>query len=191
MIQFLTQPWPWYFGGFMISIILFLLLWTGKSFGMSSNLRTLCSMMGAGKKVSFFDFDWKAQRWNLIVALGVVLGGFIASNHIVSTKSMDLSQNTVDQLLAMGIQDAGKSFAPEILFSNDAFTNPYVLLLLILGGFLVGFGARYSGGCTSGHAISGLSNIQLPSLIAVFGFFAGGLLINHFILPLLLKTLAI
>lgn len=191
MIQFLTQPWPWYFGGFMISIILFLLLWTGKSFGMSSNLRTLCSMMGAGKKVSFFDFDWKAQRWNLIVALGVVLGGFIASNYIVSTKSMDLSQNTVDQLLAMGIQDAGKSFAPEILFSNDAFTNPYALLLLILGGFLVGFGARYSGGCTSGHAISGLSNIQLPSLIAVFGFFAGGLLINHFILPLLLKTLAI
>ena len=191
MIQFLTQPWPWYFGGFMISIILFLLLWTGKSFGMSSNLRTLCSMMGAGKKVSFFDFDWKAQRWNLIVALGVVLGGFIASNYIVSTKSMDLSQNTVDQLLAMGIQDAGKSFAPEILFSNDALTNPYVLLLLILGGFLVGFGARYSGGCTSGHAISGLSNIQLPSLIAVFGFFAGGLLINHFILPLLLKTLAI
>jgi uncharacterized membrane protein YedE/YeeE len=191
MIQFLSQPWPWYLGGFMIAVVLFLLLWTGKSFGMSSNLRTLCSMMGAGKKVSFFDFDWKAQRWNLIVALGVILGSFIASNYVVSTKSMALSQNTVDQLLAMGIQDAGKNYAPEILFSNSAFSNPYILLLLVIGGFLVGFGARYSGGCTSGHAISGLSNLQLPSLIAVIGFFVGGLMVNHFVLPLLLKILVI
>lgn len=191
MIQFLSQPWPWYFGGFMIAVVLFLLLWTGKSFGMSSNLRTLCSMIGAGKKVSFFDFDWKAQRWNLIVALGVILGSFIASNYVVSTKSMALSQNTVDQLLAMGIQDAGKSYAPEILFSNSAFSNPYIILLLVIGGFLVGFGARYSGGCTSGHAISGLSNLQLPSLIAVIGFFVGGLMVNHFVLPLLLKILVI
>lgn len=146
---------------------------------------------GSRKKGFFFDFDWKAQRWNLIVALGVILGSFIASNYVVSTKSMALSQNTVDQLLAMGIQDAGKSYAPEILFSNSAFSNPYILLLLVIGGFLVGFGARYSGGCTSGHAISGLSNLQLPSLIAVIGFFAGGLMVNHFVLPLLLKILVI
>ena len=186
MKEFLTQPWPWYFGGAMISIVLLLLVWSGKTFGMSSNLRTLCSMMGAGKKVSFFDFDWKAQQWNLIVSLGVILGGFIASNFIASTNAVAISQNTVDQLAALGIDDAGKSFLPQLLFSNGAFTNAYILLLLVIGGFLVGFGARYAGGCTSGHAISGLSNMQLPSLIAVIGFFIGGVLVNHFILPLLL-----
>ena len=186
MKEFLTQPWPWYFGGAMISIVLLLLVWSGKTFGMSSNLRTLCSMMGAGKKVSFFDFDWKAQQWNLIVSLGVILGGFIASNFIASTNAVAISQNTVDQLAAMGIDDAGKSFLPQLLFSNGTFTNPYILLLLVIGGFLVGFGARYAGGCTSGHAISGLSNMQLPSLIAVIGFFIGGVLVNHFILPLLI-----
>ena len=186
MVEFLTQPWPWYFGGAMIALVLFLLLWTGKSFGMSSNLRTLCAMMGAGKTTSFFQYDWKAQQWNLVVALGVVLGGLIASHYIVDTKAVAISQETIDQLVAMGITDAGKSFAPEFLFSNAAFTNPHSLLLLVLGGFLVGFGARYAGGCTSGHAISGLSNLQLPSLIAVVGFFIGGLLVNHFILPLIL-----
>jgi uncharacterized membrane protein YedE/YeeE len=185
MIDFLTHPWPWYFGGIMIALVLFLLLWTGKSFGMSSNLRTLCSMMGAGKNVSFFQFNWRAQQWNLIVSLGVIAGSFLASNYIVSTHDVVLSEQTIEQLASIGIQDAGVGFAPEILFSNDAFANPYILLLLTLGGFLVGFGARYAGGCTSGHAISGLSNLQLPSLIAVVGFFIGGLLVNHFILPLL------
>jgi len=72
-----------------------------------------------------------------------------------------------------------------LLFSNAAFSDPYILLLLVVGGFLVGFGARYAGGCTSGHAISGLSNLQWPSLIAVIGFFIGGLLVNHFVVPLL------
>lgn len=49
----------------------------------------------------------------------------------------------------------------------------------------MGFGARWAGGCTSGHAISGLSNLQLPSLVAVLGFFAGGLLMTHLLFPLL------
>lgn len=185
MIEFLTQPWPWYFGGTMIAIVLFLLLWTGKSFGMSSGLRTVCSMMGAGKKVSFFQYDWKAQKWNLVVSLGVILGGYIAANHIASTEAVALSPATIDQLTSMGMTDAGWHFAPDLLFSNAAFSNPYILLLLSVGGFLVGFGARYAGGCTSGHAISGISNLQLPSVIAVVGFFIGGLFVNHFILPLL------
>ena len=185
MIEFLTQPWPWYFGGTMIAIVLFLLLWTGKSFGMSSGLRTVCSMMGAGKKISFFQYDWKAQKWNLVVSLGVILGGYIAANHIASTEAVALSPATIDQLTSMGMTDAGRHFAPDLLFSNAAFSNPYILLLLSVGGFLVGFGARYAGGCTSGHAISGISNLQLPSVIAVMGFFIGGLFVNHFILPLL------
>ena len=116
---------------------------------------------------------------------GVIVGGFLASNYIANGSTVAISQKTIDQLVAMGIEDAGKSFAPQILFSHTAFTDLNSLMILILGGFLVGFGARYAGGCTSGHAISGLSNLQLPSLIAVVGFFIGGVLVNHFVLPLL------
>jgi uncharacterized membrane protein YedE/YeeE len=56
---------------------------------------------------------------------------------------------------------------------------------MVIGGFLVGFGTRYAGGCTSGHAISGLSNLQFASLIATIGFFAGGLIATHLLYPLL------
>ncbi len=184
--RFLLQPWPWYFSGPMIAFVLFLLLWTGKTFGMSSNLRTLCAALGAGKKVSFFQFDWKAQRWNLVVALGAVVGGYIAANFLSVSTAVAISESTIAQLNSMGIQDAGQAYMPASLFSLEAFSTPKSLLILSLGGFFVGFGARYAGGCTSGHAISGLSNFQLPSLIAVIGFFIGGLFVNHFLLPYLL-----
>lgn len=186
MIDFLLQPWPWYFSGPMIALVLFLLLWTGKSFGMSSNLRTFCAALGAGKSVPFFQFDWKAQRWNLIVALGAVAGGFIAANFLSHSTAVAISESTISQLQQMGIEDAGKAYMPQALFDRAAITNPKSLFILTIGGFFVGFGARYAGGCTSGHAISGLSNFQLPSLIAVIGFFMGGLFVNHFLLPFLL-----
>ena len=99
---------------------------------------------------------------------------------------MDLNPQTIAQLESYGINDAGQAFLPEVLFGADYWTDPKVLGMLIIGGFFVGFGTRYAGGCTSGHAITGLSNLQLPSLIAVIGFFIGGLFINHFILPFLL-----
>ena len=57
--------------------------------------------------------------------------------------------------------------------------------ILLIAGILVGFGSRYAGGCTSGHAITGLSNLELPSLISVFGFFIGGLITTWFLLPLI------
>ena len=186
MINFLLQPWPWYFSGPMIALVLFLLLWTGKTFGMSSNLRTFCAALGAGKKVSFFQFDWKAQRWNLVVALGAVLGGYIAANFLSVSTAVAISESTIEQLNSLGIQDAGQAYMPASLFDMTALSSPKSLFLLTLGGFFVGFGARYAGGCTSGHAISGLSNFQLPSLIAVIGFFIGGLFVNHFLLPSLL-----
>jgi len=185
MIEFLTNPWPWYFSGPMIALVMFLLLWTGKTFGMSSNLRTLCAASGLGKNIPLFQFDWKAQRWNLAVAAGAILGGFLAHQFLSASTAVDISPATVDQLTQMGIVDAGNSYMPKMLFGSEALTSVRSLILLSLGGFLVGFGARYAGGCTSGHAISGLSNFQLPSLIAVIGFFIGGLVVNHFIFPLL------
>lgn len=186
MLELILKPWPWYISGPMISLVLLLLLWSGKTFGMSANLRTMCAAMGAGKRYDFFDFNWKDQIWNLLVVVGAIGGGFIAAQYLSLGTAMDLNPQTITQLQQYGIQDAGTAFMPEALFGSDNWNDPKVLGLLIVGGFFVGFGTRYAGGCTSGHAITGLSNLQLPSLIAVVGFFIGGLFINHLILPLLL-----
>ncbi|WP_417237896.1 YeeE/YedE family protein [Bizionia sp.] len=184
-MAFFLEPWPWYFSGFMIALVMFLLIMVDKRFGMSSNLRTICSMVGAGKRTDFFDFDWKSQRWNLVVVIGAVIGGFIASEYLSPNDAVAISNQTVADLNALGFDSAGTSYMPTELFGNDVFTDVKGLLVLIMGGFLVGFGARYAGGCTSGHAISGLSNLQLPSLIAVVGFFLGGLIMVHVLFPLI------
>mmetsp|Transcript_20923 Transcript_20923/g.67715 ORF Transcript_20923/g.67715 Transcript_20923/m.67715 type:complete len:186 (-) Transcript_20923:75-632(-) len=184
-MNWILEPWPWYVSGTMIALIMFLLIMVGKNFGMSGNLRTICSMCGAGNKANFFQFDWKSQRWNLIVVLGTIIGGFIAHQFLSVETSIALNPETIADLQSLGFENAGETYMPEELFSTAAFTDFKSLLLLIAGGFFVGFGARYAGGCTSGHAISGLSNLQLPSLIAVIGFFVGGLIMIHLIFPLL------
>lgn len=180
----ILEPWPWYVGGPMIAITLISLLYLGKSFGFSSNLRTLCSMAGAGKNCEFFCFDWKAQSWNLLFLVGTIAGGFI-SYHYLSLPEVvtPLSETTITKLHDLGFNSAGQAYIPTELFSVTAFESPKQILLLLLAGLLVGFGSRYAGGCTSGHAISGLSNFQLPSLYAVIGFFAGGLIMVHLIFP--------
>lgn len=182
MIELIRQPWSWYFSGIMIVVIMLMLIFWGKSFGFSSNLRTICSMAGAGKRTGFFNFDWKAQRWNLLFLVGAIIGGWISSTLLSSPAGLDLSAATVTDLNALGIGFNG-GVNPDELFSLQAMGNPKVLFLLVIGGGLVGFGSRYAGGCTSGHAISGLSNLQLPSLLAVVGFFIGGLMMTWLIMP--------
>lgn len=183
-MELVLEPWPWYISGALIALTMFVLLFVGKQFGMSSNLRTACSIGGAGKVAKFFRFDWKSQRWNLIVVLGAMIGGFLASNYLSNGK-VNINPNTKEKLEAYGIYSANEEYLPSELFSAEQLSNPKVLAILTVGGFLVGFGARYAGGCTSGHAISGLSNLQLPSLIAVIGFFIGGLVMINFIFPLI------
>lgn len=179
------QTWSWYVSGFLIGMIMLCLIYFGKAFGMSSNLSTLCSMTGIGKRVSFFDFDWKAQRWNLLVVLGAMLGGFVAVQFMGDASNVDINPKTIAQLAQMGIDAPNGKLLPDTLFSNAIFQSPKMILVLIIGGVLIGFGTRYASGCTSGHAISGLSNLQIKSLKAVIGFFIGGLIMSHFILPLI------
>ncbi len=157
----------------------------GKVFGMSSNLRTLCTIAGAGKHADFFKFDWKAQRWNLLVVFGAMLGGFVAVHFMSDASNVSLNPATVAQLAELNIDAPEGKIAPDALFGNAVFQSPKMIAILIIGGILIGFGSRYAGGCTSGHAISGLSNLQLPSLKAVIGFFVGGLVMVHFLLPLI------
>jgi uncharacterized membrane protein YedE/YeeE len=184
-MEIIFQPWPWFVSGPLIAFMLFLMLIVGKKFGMSSNLKTICAIGGAGKRVSFFNYDWKSQRWNLIVAFGVFIGGYIAANFMSSSDAVILNPEVVTNLKDLGFNSAGTAYLPTELFDNSVFGNLKSMLVLIVGGVLVGFGTRYANGCTSGHAISGLSNLQLPSLIAVIGFFIGGLVMVHLLFPLI------
>jgi len=184
-MQWIYEPWPWYIAGPIIALIMMLLIFFGESLGLSSNFRTVCTLAGAGKYASFFKFDWKAQRWNLMFVLGAILGGALTSLFFSKDKGVEINSSTVSSLEKLGFSNPGSSYLPEKLFGMAALSEPSGIILLILGGFLVGFGARYAGGCTSGHAISGLSNLQLPSLIAVIGFFIGGLIMTYMVFPLI------
>ena len=194
LLDFLRQPWHWSVSGLMIVLVMVLLLWFGGEFGVSGNLRTLCAIGGAGKKHSFFNFDWRNQIWNLVFVAGAILGGAIASDYLGSPEPVQISAQTSTYLESLGIDVPqtimeGTGFVPQEIFAAQASITWSNLLFLIFGGFLVGFGTRWAGGCTSGHAISGLANLQIPSLIAVVGFFIGGLIMTWLILPQLILLL--
>ncbi len=183
IIAFISQPWPWYVAGPIISLVMVSLILFGNTFGISSNLRTMCSIVGGGRSCEFFDFNWKNQIWNLVFALGLVLGGVIAHSYLSPNTAVNLSVSTIEDLKALGIDQPGAHLVPMEVFSWESLFTLKGFIILVVGGFLIGFGTRYAGGCTSGHAISGLSDLQLPSLIAVIGFFIGGLFVTYLVLP--------
>ncbi|WP_348823230.1 YeeE/YedE family protein [Flavobacterium aestuarii] len=178
------QTWPWYVSGFLIGMVMLTLIYFGKNFGMSTNLQSLCSMTGLGKRIAYFDFDWKANRWNFVVVLGAMAGGFVAVHFMSDPSNVNINPAAITQLSQLGIDAPNGQLMPKALFGDQIWQSPKSILILLGGGILIGFGTRYAGGCTSGHAISGLSNLQLPSLKAVIGFFIGGLIMAHFLLPL-------
>ena len=186
MIEYLSRPWPWFVAGPLIGLTVALLLLVGsKAFGVSSSLRHICAATVPGRS-PFLRYDWRRKGlWNLLFVLGVVVGGTIAGTLLTNTEPVAISEATRTDLEALGVAtDTG--LVPTDIYSLRALASPAGFLILVLGGFLVGFGARYAGGCTSGHAITGLASFQLPSLVAVLGFFAGGLIATHVLLPLIL-----
>jgi uncharacterized protein len=183
MFDFLFQPWPWYISGPLIGLTIPLLLRLGnKSFGISSNLRHMCAILPS--RIPFFDYNWRKESWNLVFAVGILLGGFLGS--LGFSGGLELSPKTTADLAALNIT-VGDTLAPITLFGWASLFTLKGFLLMVVGGFLVGFGTAYAGGCTSGHSIMGLSDFQLPSLVATLGFFAGGLISTHLLLPLILK----
>ena len=146
----------------------------------------MCTIMGAERYSNFFKLDWKSKIWNLVFAVGAVIGGFISVRFLSNNQKVALNSKTVSRLESMGFEAVGQTYAPLELFSAEVATGFLGILFLFFGGVLVGFGSRYAGGCTSGHAISGISNLQTSSLIAVVGFFLGGLIMVHLIFPSLL-----
>ncbi len=160
-----------------------LLLVGNRLFGVSSNFRHLCAIT-LSRRHAFFRYDWKRTGlWNLVFAAGIALGGWIATHVLGSPDAVvAISQATQRDLGALGITDY-HGLVPRQLFSWSSLLSLPGLTFVVLGGFLVGFGSRWAGGCTSGHGITGLANLELPSLLAVLGFFAGGLLATHWLLP--------
>lgn len=183
MYETLQQPWHWGFSGFMIAGILFFTTWLGRYFGISSSFQAICSWMGGGKWFDYFRIDLKEHQWRFVFIAGAILGGFIARFFLMNDEPLQLSASTLQYLTDVGIstpQESSQLFVPAELFS---LSNPWSWAVGIAGGLLVGFGTRYAGGCTSGHAITGLSHLSWPSFVSVIGFFIGGLLMTHLILP--------
>lgn len=185
-MDYILSPWPWYVAGPLIAFCMYLMFYFGRKFGVSSNLETVCSMVGAGRLVDYFKFDWRENRWNLTFVLGLIIGGFVANQWLSPDQIVALNPDTVSDLAEIGIANAGSSYLPEEIYSLDAMLSLKGFLILIGAGLLVGFGARYAGGCTSGHGIVGLSNLSIESYIAIAGFFIGGLIMTWFILPYIL-----
>jgi uncharacterized protein len=184
MFEFLKEPWPWYVSGPLIGLMVpILLLLANKPFGISSSLRHICAAC-VPAKADYFRYDWKSKTWNLMLVAGIVIGGVIGGFLLDDTRIL-VSEATVKDLQAIGVQDV-RGYLPDSIFNWENLLTIQGLMFMVVGGFLVGFGARYAGGCTSGHAIMGMSNLQLPSLIAVVGFFIGGLAMTHLLLPYLL-----
>lgn len=182
----ITQPWPWYIAGPIIGLFVPALLLLGnKKFGISSSLRHICAAC-LPLNNPFFNYDWKKEAWNLVFAAGIIFGGFIAVQFLSVVQPMKLNAVLVSELSQYGIANYNSLLPPE-LFNWSALLTLKGVILIVVGGFLVGFGTRYAGGCTSGHSIMGLSNLQWPSLVATICFMVGGILVANFIIPIILK----
>jgi uncharacterized membrane protein YedE/YeeE len=186
MFEFITQPWPWYVAGPLIGLTVPTLLIIGnKTFGISSSMRHVCAACIPGD-IPFFKYDWKKEIWNLFFVLGVFFGGMIAMQLLSNPNPVEVNPTLAKELATYGITDF-QGLVPSQLFNWESLLTLRGFIMIVFGGFLVGFGTRYAGGCTSGHAIMGLSALQWPSLVATCCFMLGGLIMANFILPLIMQ----
>jgi uncharacterized protein len=185
-LDFIKQPWPWYVAGPLIGLTVPLLLILGnKAFGLSSSLRHICAAC-IPNKIPFFSYDWKAEIWNLFFVFGVFIGGVISISFLSNSNPISISPELASELNGYGINQVN-GLMPEQLFNWSKLLSLKGFIIMVVGGFLIGFGTRYGNGCTSGHAIFGLSTLQWGSLVATISFMAGGFLMANLILPYILS----
>lgn len=186
MLEAIKHPWPWYVAGALIGLIVPALLLLGnKHFGISANLRHICAACFPAN-IKFFRYNWKKEIWNLFFVAGIIIGGFIATQWLSDPDPVKLHPALAAELSSYGITD-NSHLLPAELFSFESLFTLRGFIVLVIGGFLVGFGTRYAGGCTSGHSIMGLSNLQWPSLVATVMFMVGGFIMANRILPFILR----
>ena len=184
MESLLQGHWPWYITGILFGLIVPLLLLVGnKPFGISKSLKDIASLLPQ-KKFNQLKHDVKPNVWRLYLIIGIIIGGYLAVLFLNGNATIDLSKSTKSDLENIGIANFD-GLVPSQIFNWEFLLSVQGLIIMVLGGFLIGFGVRYANGCTSGHAIMGLSIFSPSSLIAVLGFFAGGLLMTHILFPLL------
>ncbi|RAK62938.1 YeeE/YedE family protein [Hymenobacter edaphi] len=186
MMEFLARPWPWYVAGPLVGLMVPLLLLLGnKLFGISSNLRHACAAVLPTRGLDYFRYDWRREGgWNLALALGIIGGGLLAGTVLRNPQPVAIAA-TVADLQRLGLHDF-RGLVPAELFNWPALLSGRGLALVVGGGFLVGFGTAYAGGCTSGHALTGVADLQKPSMLAMAAFFVGGIIGTWVLLPLIL-----
>lgn len=188
MLELIRQPWPWYVAGVLIGLTVPALLLLGnKHFGISSSLRHICAACLPGN-ISFFQYDWRKEIWNLFFVAGILIGGIVATQFLSNPEGVKVAESTVRDLEALGVK-VDNQLMPASIFSFDNLFTAQGFVFMILGGFMIGFGTRYAGGCTSGHSIMGISGLQWPSLVATCCFMAGGFIMTLVIFPWLMKLL--
>ncbi|MCV9930637.1 YeeE/YedE family protein [Flavobacterium sp. LS1R49] len=186
LLEIIKEPWPWYVSGPLIGLTVpILLIFGNKAFGISSSLRHICAMC-IPANIPFFKYDWKKESWNLFFVFGIFLGGVIATVFLSNPNAIEINSKLTTELATYGITD-NSGLMPVQLFSWESLLTLRGFIMIVVGGFLVGFGTRYAGGCTSGHAIMGISNLQWPSLIATICFMIGGFVMANLILPYILS----
>lgn len=186
MLDLLRHPWHWSVAGVLIGLTVPLLYLVGnKPFGISSSFRHICAAC-LPARVDFFNYNWRKESWNLFFVAGIALGGFVAVTFLANPEPVKIATATQEQLSALGVKSFGE-LEPTDIFSFQSLLTLRGFIFMVVGGFLVGFGTRYAGGCTSGHSITGLSNFQLSSLIATICFMVGGFIATHLLLPLIFK----
>ena len=185
-MNYLSQPWPWYVAGPLIGLIVpALLIFGNKAFGISSTLRDICAAC-IPANISFFKYNWKENAWNLFFVAGIAFGGLFSATILSGNNNVDINPATERWLRQEGVTDFS-GLMPTDVFSFAGLLTLRGLVFMVVGGFLVGFGTRYAGGCTSGHSIMGLSTLQWPSLVATCCFMLGGFAMSWLILPYLLQ----
>ena len=188
MVELLQRPWHWAVAGIVIGLTVPALLLLGnKKFGISSSLRHICAAV-LPANIPFFQYDWKKEIWNLFFAAGIAIGAFVATSYLQNPNDIEIAKPTLQRIESYGIKDH-RHLLPDDLFNWQNLLTAKGVVFMIAGGFLIGFGSRYAGGCTSGHSIMGLSNLQWPSLVATVSFMAGGFFSANIIIPFLFKTI--
>jgi hypothetical protein len=161
-----------------------LLLSSNKHFGVSSSFRHACAAAFPKLRISYLRYNWKDESWSLVMMAGVIAGAALAVIFLGGNRMPGISEGAREMFLGWGLSDFS-TLQPAEIFAPSRFGDPRNLIMLLGGGFMVGFGTRYGNGCTSGHAIMGLSLLSLGSLVATASFFLGGLLVSNIVVPAL------